>query len=302
MLLHDFSVVVIGSNKKVIASGPRAGLLTSETDSAEERSKKWSRFQGGEYDVALVTYSVFTRTRMSPEDIERYVAKTASMQRLITLRKRNAGKRGRKKEDISERADAVLEEGSWPSGWPPCSSSPKTSGTTPASCGTSSASTSSSSTKRRTSRTSTCRSRAREGCRSSWAIQAPAAARAWQLDFRTATVRAKTGGAGVVLLSATPAKNSPLEFYNLIQYVDHDAFARIGVRNPEEFIDRYCKVEIRPVIGPSGRWSAAERSPASRTCTSCGRSSSGTATSRRPSRSSCRSPEGKPIRRSGRAQ
>ena len=40
--------------------------------------------------------------------------------------------------------------------------------------------------------------------------------RAWQLDFRCAAVRRKTGGGGVVLLSATPAKNSPLEFYNLI--------------------------------------------------------------------------------------
>ncbi|MBK8263544.1 MAG: hypothetical protein IPK80_19675 [Nannocystis sp.] len=36
--------------------------------------------------------------------------------------------------------------------------------------------------------------------------------RAWQLDFRAGAVRRQTGGSGVVLLTATPAKNSPLEF------------------------------------------------------------------------------------------
>ena len=75
--------------------------------------------------------------------------------------------------------------------------------------------------------------------------------RAWQLDFRCAAVRRKTGGAGVVLLSATPAKNSPLEFYNLIQYVDPAAWSRMGIRDPEQFIDRYIRIEIKPVVTPS---------------------------------------------------
>ncbi len=72
--------------------------------------------------------------------------------------------------------------------------------------------------------------------------------RAWQLDFRAEAVRRKTGGVGIVLLSATPAKNSPLEFYNLIQYIDHDAWTRMGIRDPEQFIDRYLKIEIKDVI------------------------------------------------------
>lgn len=72
--------------------------------------------------------------------------------------------------------------------------------------------------------------------------------RAWQLDFRCAAVRKKTGGSGIVLLSATPAKNSPLEFYNLIQYIDHDAWSRAGILHSEQFIDRYLNIEIRPVV------------------------------------------------------
>jgi SNF2 family DNA or RNA helicase len=51
-----------------------------------------------------------------------------------------------------------------------------------------------------------------------------------------------------VLLSATPAKNSPLEFYNLIQYVDHDAWSRMGIRDPEQFIDRYLRIELKAVV------------------------------------------------------
>ncbi|MEZ4430575.1 MAG: helicase-related protein, partial [Nannocystaceae bacterium] len=71
--------------------------------------------------------------------------------------------------------------------------------------------------------------------------------RAWQLDFRAHTIRERTGGAGVVLLTATPAKNSPLEFYNLIQYIDPRAWKRVGIHDPEEFIDRYIRIESRDV-------------------------------------------------------
>ena len=55
-------------------------------------------------------------------------------------------------------------------------------------------------------------------------------------------------GAGVVLLTATPAKNSPLEFYNLIQFVDPTVFAKAGIRDPEQFIDRFLKIEYREVL------------------------------------------------------
>lgn len=65
------------------------------------------------------------------------------------------------------------------------------------------------------------------------------AKRAWQLDFRCESIRKRNGGAGIVLLSATPAKNSPLEFYNIIQYMDHGIWERSGISNPEAFIDRY---------------------------------------------------------------
>ncbi|MBK8649612.1 MAG: hypothetical protein IPN16_24335 [Gemmatimonadetes bacterium] len=72
--------------------------------------------------------------------------------------------------------------------------------------------------------------------------------RAWQLDFRAAAVRQRTGGSGIVLLTATPAKNSPLEFYNLIQLIDPHAFSSRGLMDPEQFIDRFLRIESREII------------------------------------------------------
>ncbi len=75
--------------------------------------------------------------------------------------------------------------------------------------------------------------------------------RAWQLDFRAAAVRKHTGGAGIVLLSATPAKNSPLEFYNVLQFIDPSIFTRSGIHDPEQFIDRFLRIERRDVLDAS---------------------------------------------------
>ncbi|MCB9759129.1 MAG: hypothetical protein H6739_04755 [Alphaproteobacteria bacterium] len=72
--------------------------------------------------------------------------------------------------------------------------------------------------------------------------------RAWNLDFRAASVRKRSGGGGVFLLSATPAKNSPLEFYNLLQLVDPKLWTATGITNPEAFISRYMQVELRTVL------------------------------------------------------
>ncbi len=65
LALPDYRVGVIGANRKVISTGRNTGKHTSETDTPEERAEKWTRFQAGEFDVMLVTYSSFIRTKMS---------------------------------------------------------------------------------------------------------------------------------------------------------------------------------------------------------------------------------------------
>ena len=44
-------------------------------------------------------------------------------------------------------------------------------------------------------------------------------------------------------MSATPAKNSPMEFYNLLQYIDPSIFLRYGIRSSTDFYDRFIGVE-----------------------------------------------------------
>ena len=54
------------------------------------------------------------------------------------------------------------------------------------------------------------------------------------LDFaiRAHLVRQKNGGSGVYLLSATPAKNSPLEYFSLLSLVDGMPGRGLGLRTP----------------------------------------------------------------------
>jgi hypothetical protein len=72
--------------------------------------------------------------------------------------------------------------------------------------------------------------------------------RAWQLDFRCNAIHRRTKGTGVVLLSATPAKNSPLEYYSLMQYIDHNIWLNVGITDPEQFTSRYLRIGMYNVV------------------------------------------------------
>ncbi|MGB1274246.1 MAG: helicase-related protein, partial [Nannocystaceae bacterium] len=63
-----------------------------------------------------------------------------------------------------------------------------------------------------------------------------------------ATRRNNEHGAGVVLLSATPAKNSPVELYSLGDIIDPDLWERAGIFNADQFADRYIETAIVPTL------------------------------------------------------
>ncbi len=242
-VLPDYRIAVIGSKRTVVSRGKRKGLVTSTTDSPKERAQKWTRFQAGEYDVVLLTYTALARTRMNERAVRAYADKTEAIRREVKLRQRNADKQKR----ITERQAAILKEGvaAWvaeqmelPPSW---KYDPGIAwddiGIDMLICDEAQ------------NFKNLYLPEAREGGVPRFMGNAgEGSKRAWQLDFRCAAVRARTGGAGIVLLSATPAKNSPLEFYNLIQYIDHHAWSRMGIRDPEQFIDRYLRIELKPVV------------------------------------------------------
>jgi len=81
--------------------------------------------------------------------------------------------------------------------------------------------------------------------------------RAFDLSFKAKWLREQHGGAGVYGLTATPTKNSPLEVYSMLSYIAPEAFERIGIRNSEEFLDRYCVFKTENVLGTNGEISEA---------------------------------------------
>ena len=76
--------------------------------------------------------------------------------------------------------------------------------------------------------------------------------RAMDLAIRAFLVQKNTGGSGVALLSATPAKNSPLEFFTLLGFVDHYCWTRRSIFDADSFIDRYLRLENRSSLKPDG--------------------------------------------------
>jgi superfamily II DNA/RNA helicase len=245
--LPDFRIVVIGANR---VTRKRKGMLklTSVLDTPEQRAEKWTRFQAGEFDMAIVTYSVFSRTRVNDGPLLTYASHTEGIAREIALRKKNAKKRGGHGKEMSEREDAILKEGeaAWvaermelPAGWR------YDPGIAWDDIGVDLLIVDEAQNFK-----NLYLPEGREGnaVPNYMGNAGEGAKRAWQLDFRASTVRNLTGGSGIVLLSATPAKNSPLELYNLIQYVDHGVWQRMGIRDPEQFIDRYCKIKSEKTV------------------------------------------------------
>lgn len=72
--------------------------------------------------------------------------------------------------------------------------------------------------------------------------------------FKSRSLREANGGKGIYMLTATPTKNSPLEVFSMLSHIAPEAFEHLGIRNSEDFLDRFCKFEMEPVLGVSGGW------------------------------------------------
>lgn len=250
--LPDFRVLVVGSNRKQVEveierNGRREVVRrwVARNDTPAERAQKWTDFQAGLYDVVLVTYSAFSRQQIDEEFVGKYVASTVAIRRAITLaleeedkedpetgetKKKKTRKRTERKEaDIQERARAWVGDMLAP---------PKSWAYDPGvdwhQLGIDLLVVDEAQNFKNLFYSS------REG-----ASDRQAAKRAWALDFRCASVRAHTGGGGVVLLSATPMKNAAAEFYNLLHLVNPRIWEQVGVSDPEGFISMFANMEMK---------------------------------------------------------
>lgn len=80
------------------------------------------------------------------------------------------------------------------------------------------------------------------------AAQQPAD-RAVDLYYKTRVMR-KQGPFGLHLLTATPLRNSPCEIYNIIKLVSPELWEKAGIRNMDDFVDRYCVIENQVQYDP----------------------------------------------------
>lgn len=77
--------------------------------------------------------------------------------------------------------------------------------------------------------------------------------RAQDTFFKTAVVREATGGKNVFMLTATPTKNSPLEVYSMLSHIAPEAFERMGIKNSEDFLDRFCEFTTDEILTVDGK-------------------------------------------------
>ncbi|MBL8976157.1 MAG: DEAD/DEAH box helicase family protein, partial [Myxococcales bacterium] len=243
-VLPDYRVLLVGTN--LIHTEIDGQIVeTAETDKPEQRAQKWARFQAGEYDLALLTYSSMSRTKLDMDAATAIVHDTPAIMRQLALARRNIIDKDPKNR--TERERAILEEGipAWildrlelPGNWEYDGDikwddlgidllvideihnfknlfkpEPREYGV-PAFMGS----------------------------------PGEGSDRAWQLCFRTAAIRRRSGGAGIIGLSATPAKNSPTELYTAVSYVNPRAWTDLKIHDAEQFIDRFCIIEARPVV------------------------------------------------------
>lgn len=271
LVLPDYSIGVIGSKTRRLVRGERKGELESETDTPAERAAKWQRFKAGLYDICLLTYSSLARTALREDSLTEIIRGSPALSREIGLRIRAVEERiiyltklkrldeDQRKEletlaakfaklkpterrqaiQAEREAEFVAEIRMLPEGqehdpgivWDElgidflCFDEAHN-GKNLFTAG------------------------AREGGNPKF-LGAPqqASALALQMFFRSAIVRRHTGGSGVYLADATPAKNSPLEFLSLTSFIDDKVWSRWGVSDAEQFLSQYLQIEFRNIIG-----------------------------------------------------
>ncbi|QFY42990.1 N-6 DNA methylase [Candidatus Methylospira mobilis] len=77
--------------------------------------------------------------------------------------------------------------------------------------------------------------------------------RAIDLSLKLAHIREMNGGRGVVLLTATPVTNSPLEIYNMLSFlIPAEEFEQFGVYTPDDFVRVFADVQQIEKLKVSG--------------------------------------------------
>lgn len=223
-------VLVIGETY----SRDKAGNLKSKPDTSAERNRKLHELTQNDYDFVFISQPAFNDIDLDPITKEQYVSDDFWVQRGDKLG--NAGDKRRKKvreayeqaiadRDFRKRTDAIyfndlgvdmllVDEGH--------------------------------------AFKNLYAARARFGESPKFLGGQGLSNRALDMNLKTRWVREKNNGNGIFMLTATPTKNSPLEIYSMLSHIAPEAFERIGIRNSEEFLDRFCEFTNDKILGTDG--------------------------------------------------
>jgi hypothetical protein len=269
-VLPDFRFAIIGARAKVVQRGAKRGELVSEPDTPAQRAAKWQRFQAGLYDLVIVTYSALPRTQLELSEIVQIVRTVPAVQRELVLKvreterrieslekKEKAGKLDDAQRDElerlrkqlrgmagTERKEAILEEREegFAAKWavPPVGQEADP-GIYWEKLGIDFLAYDESHIGK-----NLWTAGSREGGEPRF-LGAPQEGSyiAWQLYLRAYLVRRATGGTGIYLADATPAKNSPLEFLSILSLIDSEIWSRLGIVDSEQYITQYLNIQKR---------------------------------------------------------
>ncbi|MCA9714635.1 MAG: hypothetical protein KC468_08115, partial [Myxococcales bacterium] len=251
-VLPDYSVLVIGRKRWKITRGPNKGEYREKADDGEERERKWTEFQAGLWDIAVLSDSALGSTKVNEAAVAEYVRHRTGIMRSIRLSQ--AAAKGKKAEKRSERQRTLLEKGAL--AWVEDMlerSRPYDPGVAWDDLGIDFLVFDELGLYRNTFKPSE-----REfGVPMYMGSPGEPAKRAWQADFRAAVVRRNTGGRGILGLTGTLGENSPLEIYNAFHLIDPTIFEKVGITDPEQWLDRYLDIDTRAVVKVTGEHALA---------------------------------------------
>lgn len=230
-VLRDYRVAVIGSHRHRRHHGAdvdalreqlergdideqefASAMITSRLDTPRERLEKWQAFEAGGFDAVIMTPQAMAKTTVSDELAERYGHEIEALARMKSLDRPVTVDNGKADGLVWDFVDFLLvDEGA---DYKNLFTAPTYFGAVPKYAGGSAVS-----------------------------------ARAWQMHLRAfATRQQNEHGRGVVLMTATPLKNSPIELYNLLHIVNPAIWERAGINCAEQFAERFLRIAAMDAI------------------------------------------------------
>jgi len=223
-------VLTIGAN----FAKDKDGMLVGVDDTADERKRKYHDMTQNDYDFVIISEPSFEEIDITPERKEQYYSEDFWVQRGDKLD--NVGDKRRKaikenfeqsvaQREFSERTNAVYFEDL---GIDMLIADEMH------------------------HQKNLYSARARFGDQPKFLGGQGLSNRALDFNMKARWIRETNGGKNVHGLTATPTKNSPLEVYSMLSHIAPEAFERIGIRNSEEFLDRFCEFVPDKVLSTKG--------------------------------------------------